>query len=118
MIVQFWPKSKPMVRVGQGICLGLAILCGLYGIWVYSRVVSGHLQTIQVVQYRGSVGLAPASAAPAVQVPEHAFVASKRGKYYYPSTCSKARGLSSANMLYFKDISAAEAAGFKPFSGC
>lgn len=52
------------------------------------------------------------------QISDFLFVASKRGKYYYPIKCNKAQGLSPKNMLYFKDKTSAEDAGYKMISGC
>lgn len=46
------------------------------------------------------------------------FVASSRGKYYYPVSCSKARGLSEKNKLFFDTKEEAEAKGFKAHSDC
>lgn len=40
------------------------------------------------------------------------FVASKRGTKYYPAGSPSAQRLSSANVLYFRDAAAAEAAGY------
>jgi hypothetical protein len=118
MIVYFLTKGKPWRRAVQGLCVGLGLLGLGYGQFVFQKIVSGHQYSVQVVK-----NLAPP--VPQVQagqgkaeIPDHAFVASKRGTYYYPSSCSKARTLSTSNMLYFKDISAAEAAGYKAYSGC
>jgi hypothetical protein len=52
------------------------------------------------------------------QLEQKPFVASKRGKYYYPSNCAKAKALSVNNMLYFKDKMSAEGAGFVAYLGC
>jgi len=41
------------------------------------------------------------------------FVASKRGKYYYPSNCSLAQGLSEKNKVYFKTRKEAEGRGYR-----
>lgn len=41
------------------------------------------------------------------------FVASKRGKKYYPVTSASAAGLSPANRVYFPSAQAAEKAGYK-----
>lgn len=121
MIVQNWPKRKPETGIGRGICL---VICGLvliYGFWAFSRVVSGHRQTVQLVHGGQNVPQGQPSEterAGEVETPQGAFVASKKGKYYYPISCNKAKTLSSKNTLYFKDILTAEAAGYKPFSGC
>ncbi len=114
MIVYFWTKSK----AGQGICLGLAVLGLAYGQFVFLRTIPGHQFSVQIVRNQAPSAPVVLIGQEGAQVPEHAFVASKRGKYYYPSLCSKAKTLSIKNMLYFKDISAAEAAGFKASSGC
>lgn len=114
MIVYFWTKSK----AGQGICLVLVALGLAYGQFVFLRTIQGPRFSVQIVKNQvHSVQVLPIGQE-STQVPEHAFVASKRGKYYYPSLCSKAKSLSIKNMLYFKDISAAEAAGYQAYSGC
>ena len=41
------------------------------------------------------------------------FVASKRGKKYYPVTSRSAQTLSPANRIYFRDAASAEAAGYE-----
>jgi hypothetical protein len=41
------------------------------------------------------------------------FVASKRGKYYYPVGSTAAAKLSASNRVYFRDASVAEQAGFR-----
>lgn len=49
-----------------------------------------------------------------VVIPANAlFVASSRGKYYYPVTSSKGQGLSPKYRLYFQSAEAAERAGYK-----
>ncbi len=40
------------------------------------------------------------------------FVASSRGKYYYPSDCSLAKSLSPANLLHFETEASAIEAGY------
>ena len=114
MIVYFLTKSK----AGRGLALVLGLLACAYVQYVFIREVSGHSLTLQIVKARQpEVPVAP-SGDTGTQVQDHAFVASKRGTYYYPVGCSRARTLSVKNMLYFKDISAAEAAGYKAYSGC
>ncbi len=114
MIVYFWTKSK----AGRGMCLVVAALGLAYGQFVFLKTTQGHHFSVQIIRNRTpSTPIIPLGQESAV-VPTHAFVASKRGKYYYPSSCGKAKSLSVANVLYFKDISTAEAAGFKAYSGC
>lgn len=117
MIVYFWTKRK----VGQGMCLVVLGTGLLYGLWVFSRVVSGTVGTVQLVQTGQEARLAQqvgTKRIEGVRAPEGAFVASKKGRYYYPISCNRAKTLSTKNTLYFNDILAAEAAGYKPFSGC
>ena len=61
-----------------------------------------------------SLGTAPKAPSPsAASVPEGAqFVASKRGKKYYPVGSSAGEGLSPANRIYFQSEAEAEAAGY------
>lgn len=120
MIVYFLQKSK----IGQGgVFLG-SVLVSFYVLWVFSQVLLGSRETLQIVKstpkYSQSTPIEPQKTpvVPAVSGGEYQFVASKRGKYYYPKSCSKAKSLSIANMLYFKDKIAAEAAGYVPHSGC
>lgn len=50
-----------------------------------------------------------------IEIPKGArFVASKRGKKYYPVDAASARGLSPENRLYFETALQAQAAGFIP----
>jgi len=43
---------------------------------------------------------------------EGLFVASSRGKYYYPADCSLAKNLSEKNKIYFKTREEAESRGY------
>jgi hypothetical protein len=75
-------------------------------------------QTIQIVRKSSVSESFVLTVETNVQDPNGAFIASKRGKYYYPKKCDRAKSLSTQNMLYFKDKMSAEAAGFKAFLGC
>lgn len=46
------------------------------------------------------------------------FVASKRGKYYYPKDCKLADGLSSANLIFFNTEKEAMDAGYIKQTKC
>jgi len=46
------------------------------------------------------------------------FVASKRGKYYYPSDCPLAQGLSEKNKIYFQTKKEAEDRGYRLNQRC
>lgn len=46
------------------------------------------------------------------------YVASNRGKMYYPVDCPAANNLKEENKIYFKTSSAAEEAGYKRSSSC
>lgn len=46
------------------------------------------------------------------------YVASRRGKKYYPAGCSAAKSLKPENLIYFQTTAAAEAAGYAPSSSC
>ena len=48
-----------------------------------------------------------------IQPSSYPFVASKRGKYYYPINCSLAQQLSKQNKVYFKSKKEAEAKGYQ-----
>jgi hypothetical protein len=47
-----------------------------------------------------------------------AFVASKKGKKYYPVGCAGAKSLSESNRIYFKDAAEAEAKGYTISTAC
>ena len=46
------------------------------------------------------------------------FVASKRGKKYYPASCPAAASLSKANIIGFSSEEEARAAGYERSAGC
>ncbi len=47
-----------------------------------------------------------------------AYVASSRGKRYYPVSCNAANNLSEANKIYFATKEEAEKAGYTPSASC
>lgn len=47
-----------------------------------------------------------------IEYKEFQFVASSRGKYYYPIDCSLANGLKEENRIYFKTQQEAEESGY------
>jgi len=49
---------------------------------------------------------------------ENGYVASSRGKYYYPVDCSLAKNLSEKNKIYFQSREEAEARGYIYNSRC
>lgn len=114
MIVYFWHKSKTRKLL---IGIGLSII-GFYCLFIYSKILKMDFQTLQIVQKRAVVESIVLSVDTNIQNPEYAFVASKRGKYYYSKNCDRVKSLSTQNMLYFKDKMSAETAGFKAFLGC
>jgi hypothetical protein len=114
MIVYFWHKSKTGKLL---IAIGLSVI-GIYCLFIYSKILKMDVQTLQIVQKRSSLEPLVLPVEVNLQNPEDAFVASKRGKYYYPKNCDRAKSLSVQNMLYFKDKMSAEAAGFKAFLDC
>ncbi len=120
MIVYFWEKSKKRY-IGWGI-MALIVLAELYVSWVWSRILLGERTTLQIVATEQlnpkQISQKGESQVSNSQLSQNPFVASKRGTYYYPSGCNKAKTLSIQNMLYFKDIISAERAGFKAYSGC
>ena len=60
--------------------------------------------------------------APTVTKPKNSatgeYVASNRGKMYYPTDCSAGDSLKPENKIYFKTSTEAEAAGYKRSSAC
>ncbi len=116
MIVYFFKKSKK-IALGWGIFIG-----GLYTVFVFGNILQSEVETIQILRsqskFEGSkVGFEEKTQE--ASVPKgFSFVASKRGVYYYPINCSRAQALSVKNMLYFKDKTAAERAGYKAHKDC
>jgi hypothetical protein len=120
MIVYFSEKSKKACRDG-----GIFVLLGvsaLYCLFVWSKILKEDLVTIQIVRSEAFFEVKDAVKSEAFVEKgvegEFAFVASKKGVYYYPINCSRAKILSVKNMLYFKDKMSAEQAGYKAYSGC
>jgi hypothetical protein len=120
MIVYFSQNSKKLYL--GWVIGGLIFIIGLYMSFVWSRIQLLKGTTLQII--RTPVLMLPESAIKDVPKPhfspevQKAFVASKRGKYYYPTNCTKAKTLSVNNTLYFKDKMSAEGAGFKAYLGC
>jgi len=117
MIVYFLEKSK----VGVWGAFLACFLIGGYGNFIIFRV-SAVESTLQVIKFK-TFQIAQKEAISAedpgeTSVGGYQFVASKRGTYYYPKNCSRAKGLSAPNMLYFKDKMTAEAAGYKAHLAC
>ncbi len=92
-------------------------------------VVDGHLTGVLKGEVRLLLGTAPvvAAASGSFRVPAGSqfrtetgprvpagmqFVASKRGKKFYPVMSKSGQNLAAANRIYFKDAAAAQAAGF------
>lgn len=120
MIVYFSKKSKNTLFV---FCFTLGFLSTYaYGFFVYVQMHASSKNTIQIVPKgeRGTTPFDQKGDSGATKTPslEYLFVASKKGTYYYPISCSKARTLSVKNMLYFKDKMSAQGAGYKPYNGC
>ena len=114
MIVYFWYKSKTgKLLIGTGLSV-----MGIYCLFIYSKILKMNVQTIQIVQKKALPEPLAQQSSRYIQNTEYTFVASKRGKYYYPKKCDRVKSLSIQNMLYFKDKMSAEAAGFKAFLGC
>jgi hypothetical protein len=53
-----------------------------------------------------------------VQNEKGAFVASKKGKKYYPVNCAGAKSLAEANRIYFQTAGEAEAKGYSLSTSC
>lgn len=120
MIVYFFKKSK-------GTLIYLLILTSSivfvgYLFFVLEKIDAGKQVSIQIIKSESNLAPSQTSQIETKEGikanAEFPFVASKRGVYYYPINCSKAKSLSVKNMLYFKDKTAAEGAGYKPHSGC
>ena len=119
MIVYFFKKSKELILFWSKICIILILF--IYAFFVMTRVFLIQ-KTIQIIQNSSYIaekrGEKLGSSSSTINNTQDPYVASKRGTYYYPVNCSKAKGLSPQNMLYFKDKISAEQAGYKAHSSC
>ena len=120
MIVYFFKKSKKQYKKwGSGL---LVYILAIYAMYVGIQITYYDQKTIQIMRESEANQQDNNSKTDNIDsgVQEHdfLFVASKRGKYYYPIKCKKAQGLSPKNMLYFKDKMSAEKAGYIPILGC
>lgn len=119
MILYFKEKSKK-VYLRWGI-VTLCNLAFLYMVFIWSGQMKqvSTLQITHVQQKLIDINIKKeASISENSQKGEYLYVASKKGKYYYPKNCPKAKVLSTKNMLYFKDKMSAEGSGFRPYLGC
>ncbi len=119
MIVYFFKKSKELILIWiKRLLIGVVLL---YGFFILIRVQLTH-NTLQIIQNSQTnqlkTQIKSPQDTPSVNTDKGAYVASKRGTYYYPINCNKAQALAPQNMLYFKDKMSAERAGYKPHSGC
>jgi hypothetical protein len=120
MIVYFYKKSKKALSVGG---VGIGFLClVLYMGYIYKMRALHTQSTVQILRQntQGNIEIHANDdlRSSTTKKTDNAFVASKKGVYYYPINCSKAQALSVKNMLYFKDKMGAEGAGYKPYLGC
>ena len=116
MIVYFFQKSK-MFKLGIGL---LCLIIILYAYFVGNQLARDQ-ETLQILKLSQKKYIAPVQSQEVIQMggkEEYVFVASSRGKYYYPKSCSRAKTLSIKNMLYYKDKTTAEAAGYIEYSRC
>ena len=120
MIVYFFKKSKEIIKK-WGIVLGWGIAL-TYGYFVWTQILLLEQKTLQIVRAQVvesvTVSKSDAQVKKEEEKGDYLFVASSRGKYYYPKNCSRAKSLSVQNMLYFKDKMSAEAAGYIAHSAC
>ncbi len=120
MIVYFWEKSKKQYRK-WGI-LALILITELYLGFVWSNMLLRQTTTLQLnrseITHSPTFDSVEPNLTENVQLSQNPYVASKKGKYYYPSSCNKAKALSVKNMLYFKDKMSAEAVGYQEYLQC
>lgn len=114
MIVYFSYKSK----VGKGILMGLSLCIYIYVLYIHAKILKLDIQTLQIISKNEVFIEEKEVDKEPEQGQNHQFVASSRGKYYYPINCSKGKSLSVKNMLYFKDKMSALAAGYIEYIGC
>lgn len=119
MIVYFLKKSKKTYKK-WGINLVAAFLI-FYMLFTYNQMIR-RVSTIQIIRVNTQKieekEKIDSLKDPPIKIGEYEYVASKKGKYYYPKNCGRAQALSVKNMLYFKDKFAASEAGYMPYSGC
>lgn len=120
MIVYFSEKSKKdIIRYAVWAVFGVLIL---YMNFVFVKSLRRDLTTLQIIQNSGYFLYENTQKSTQIDTggrgEDLPFVASKKGKYYYPSNCSKAKALSIKNTLYFKDKISAEGSGYMPYLGC
>lgn len=119
MILYFKEKSKK-AYLGWGIVI-LCNLAFLYMVFIWG-VQMKQVSTLQIIHAQQKfIDVNIKKEGPTSENSpkgEYLYIASKKGKYYYPKNCPKAKVLSVKNMLYFKDKMSAEGSGFKPYLGC
>ena len=129
-------KSLPEHRYFQDLTLSIvvfAVALGAFGLGRMSKnehkiVIEGTVIPVQSsVLASGSLpeGLSNASGellassvANASQTTGGAFLASKRGKKYYPRGCSAGKNIVEGNRIYFADTAEAEKAGYTQSTSC
>jgi hypothetical protein len=120
MIVYFLEKSKKDYM--GWVIFGCLLLLIVYFMFVWGSILKREVSSIQIVRLKEGFltknELNLEEKRGDQQVGKGSFVASKKGVYYYPINCSRAKSLSVKNMLYFKDKTSAEQAGYKAYSGC
>jgi len=113
MILYFIKKSK----IFGYLILSAIFLILSYLIFVLNVLLLMDFETVQIVKNPSKMTMSSVVVETS-HVDKGAFVASSRGKYFYPISCSRARSLSVKNMLYFKDKVSAEAQGYLEYNGC
>ncbi len=120
MIVYFWEKSKTEYTK-WGIMSFTVLLC-TYMCFVWTKVLLRESDTIQIIRGESAkstnVSTEKGSNGSNLLLVQNQYVASKKGKYFYPSNCPKAQALSVKNMLYYKDKMSATLAGYIEYLGC
>lgn len=118
MIVYNWQKSKVICAL---IYTVVFLIFG-YSTFVIHQILRRQTETFQIIHQSSTKieQLTDQNQTKLILSPkvDLSFVASSRGKYFYPSSCTKAQSLSIKNMLHFKDKSSALTAGFIEYMGC
>lgn len=117
-------KIGSFVKAKQQILLLSALEIALLGTVFSFGIITGKTQfRTEPIILEGVTPISPEEVlASIVNKPKSSasgeYVASSRGKMYYPVECSAGNNLKPENKIYFKTSAEAEAAGYKRSSAC
>lgn len=123
-INEHWEKIKHFSesekgRAGYMIALILLASASSFGLGRLSKTGGGEAVQIDYQAQSLVANTASAVSTPKVTSPSSkAFVASRKGKKYYPAGCAGAASLKEDNKVFFSTEAEVEAAGYSKSSGC